>query len=57
MDTNCQNAKDKHWKAGKWSRGKPRKNWKVYVQEDATNFTDVNNIDNETVEVLVNDRV
>ena len=47
------------WKPnyGTGSRGWPRKNWKTYVQEDTTNFTGVNNIDNNTVKALASDRV
>jgi hypothetical protein len=38
-------------------RGRPRKNWKAYVLEDATNFRGVNNIDNNTVKALASDRL
>ena len=47
------------WKPnyGKRSRGRPRKNWKACVLEDAANFTGVNNIDNDTVQALAGNRV
>ena len=47
------------WKPnyGKRSRGRPRKNWKACVLEDAANFTGVENIDIDTVQALAADRV
>ena len=56
----CQRA---HWigiitsKYGKRSRGRPRKNWRSCVLEDAANFTGVNNIDVGIVQYLAADRV
>ena len=42
------------WKPnyGKRSRGRPRKNWKTCVLEDAANFAGVNDIDMETAQAL-----
>ena len=47
------------WKPtyGKRSRGRPRKNWRSCVLEDAANFTGVKNIDLSTVQALAADRV
>ena len=47
------------WKPnyGKRSRGRPRKNWKACVLEDAAIFTGVKNIDNDTVQALAGNRV
>ena len=42
---------------GKRSRGRPRKNWKTCVLEDAAKFTGVENIDNNTTEALATNRV
>jgi hypothetical protein len=38
-------------------RGRPRKNWKVSVLEDAANFAGFDRIDNDTVQALASDRV
>lgn len=48
-----------NWKPnyGKRSRGRPRKNWKTCVLEDAAKFTGVENIDNNTTEALATNRV